>query len=109
MMITTVQFFKVPSPKASWLFAVFIRVPGVSSNKTGDTSNTPSINVVSIILKILFRNGLPRNPNAYGPLTDGKDFTFLDGRPTPIGVGQKKRIEKHKAFAVSVNKNTLSY
>lgn len=34
------------------------------------------------------------NPNACGPLTDGPDYTFLDGRLTPYGVGQKKRLQR---------------
>jgi hypothetical protein len=50
---------------------------------------------------IVFRNGLPRNPNAYGPLTDGRDFTFVDGRSTPVAPGQLKRLEKNKLHAVS--------
>lgn len=28
--------------------------------------------------------GLPANRNAEGVLTDGPDFTYLDGRPTPL-------------------------
>ncbi|KAH8254680.1 hypothetical protein KR032_011616 [Drosophila birchii] len=31
--------------------------------------------------------GLPENPNAFGPLTNMPDYTFLDGRTTPLGVG----------------------
>lgn len=30
--------------------------------------------------------GLPAKRTQYGPLTTRPDFTFLDGRPTPIGV-----------------------
>jgi hypothetical protein len=30
--------------------------------------------------------GLPANPNAEGPLTNLPDYTFMDGRPTPLGV-----------------------
>ncbi|XP_026733760.1 39S ribosomal protein L52, mitochondrial [Trichoplusia ni] len=36
--------------------------------------------------------GLPRNRNAEGLLTDGPDFTYLDGRPTPLLKKQKKRM-----------------
>jgi len=39
--------------------------------------------------------GLPKNPNAYGPLTDGPDYSFIDGRPTPPGTGKIKRAVKH--------------
>lgn len=31
--------------------------------------------------------GLSANRNAEGILTDGPDYTFLDGRPTPLLVG----------------------
>ncbi|CAH1980422.1 unnamed protein product [Acanthoscelides obtectus] len=40
--------------------------------------------------------GLPLNPNVHGVLTDSPDYTFLDGRLTPYGVGQKMRILKQK-------------
>ncbi|XP_032784652.1 39S ribosomal protein L52, mitochondrial isoform X2 [Daphnia magna] len=49
-----------------------------------------------------YKNGLPRNPNAYGPLTDGRDFTFVDQRVTPIGAGQLKRLEKHRIYAEKI-------
>lgn len=29
---------------------------------------------------------LPANPNKEGPLTNLPDFTYMDGRPTPLGV-----------------------
>ncbi|GJQ68008.1 dnk [Trypoxylus dichotomus] len=32
--------------------------------------------------------GLPLNPNACGVLTDRPDYSYLDGRPTPIGILQ---------------------
>lgn len=37
-------------------------------------------------------NNLCKNPNAFGPLTNLPDYTFMDGRPTPLGVRQMKRI-----------------
>lgn len=40
--------------------------------------------------------GLPKNPNASGVLTDSPDYTFLDGRLTPYGQRQKKRIARQK-------------
>ncbi|XP_057665912.1 39S ribosomal protein L52, mitochondrial [Diorhabda carinulata] len=40
--------------------------------------------------------GLPLNPNACGVLTDAPDYTFLDGRLTPYGEGQKERIKKQQ-------------
>jgi len=39
-----------------------------------------------------YSRGISRNPNASGPLTDNCDFSFVDGRPTPLGKGQKRRI-----------------
>ncbi|XP_018336536.1 39S ribosomal protein L52, mitochondrial [Agrilus planipennis] len=46
--------------------------------------------------------GLPLNPNAYGVLTDSPDYSFLDGRPTPYGVRQTKRLIKQKEIAESI-------
>lgn len=43
--------------------------------------------------------GLPLNPNTCGPLTDKKDYSFLDGRTTPYGMGQKERILKQQEIA----------
>lgn len=31
---------------------------------------------------------LPKNPTSEGPLTDLPDFSYLDGRPTPLGVSK---------------------
>lgn len=51
-------------------------------------------------------NRRPKNPNAYGVLTDSPDYTFLDGRPTPYGPGQKRRIEAQKELAEEIIKLT---
>ncbi|XP_074646560.1 large ribosomal subunit protein mL52-like [Tubulanus polymorphus] len=40
-------------------------------------------------------HGLPSNHNQFGPLTDLPDWSYLDGRPTPIGGGQRKRMESN--------------
>ncbi|KAG5891226.1 hypothetical protein JTB14_004341 [Gonioctena quinquepunctata] len=40
--------------------------------------------------------GLPMNPNACGVLLNSPDYSFRDGRMTPFGVGQKKRILKQR-------------
>lgn len=50
--------------------------------------------------------GLPLNPNASGILTDGADYTFLDGRPTPYGVHQRDRILKQREIAKQIIKLT---
>lgn len=36
------------------------------------------------------------NPNTSGVLTDGPDYSFLDGRLTPYGANQKKRIGRQR-------------
>lgn len=36
------------------------------------------------------------NPNAYGALTDGHDYTFLDGRLTPFGQRKTAKISKQR-------------
>jgi large subunit ribosomal protein L52 len=41
------------------------------------------------------------NPNAYGPLVDGPDYSFIDGRPTPPGSGKVKRAVEQREIAVS--------
>ncbi|XP_039755502.1 39S ribosomal protein L52, mitochondrial [Pararge aegeria] len=43
--------------------------------------------------------GLSANRNAEGVLTDSPDYTFLDGRPTPLLVKQKKRMLKQQNYA----------
>ncbi|XP_015189020.1 PREDICTED: 39S ribosomal protein L52, mitochondrial [Polistes dominula] len=50
------------------------------------------------------KKGLTENPNAFGPLTNKPDYTFLDGRPTPFGVKQKARMIKQKEFAKKIHK-----
>jgi len=49
-----------------------------------------------------YSRGLPKNPNASGPLTDNKDFSFVDGRPTPLGKGQKRRIISNQLLAEKI-------
>ncbi|XP_017150606.1 39S ribosomal protein L52, mitochondrial [Drosophila miranda] len=46
--------------------------------------------------------GLPENPNAFGPLTNLPDYTFLDGRPTPLGSNQKKRLVRQQEIATKI-------
>ncbi|XP_023940928.2 39S ribosomal protein L52, mitochondrial [Bicyclus anynana] len=43
--------------------------------------------------------GLSANRNAEGVLTDGPDYTYLDGRPTPLLVKQKMRMLKQQNYA----------
>ncbi|XP_022232232.2 39S ribosomal protein L52, mitochondrial [Drosophila obscura] len=46
--------------------------------------------------------GLPENPNAFGPLTNLPDYTFLDGRPTPLGSNQNKRLLRQQEIATKI-------
>lgn len=39
---------------------------------------------------------------AFGPLVDGPDYTFLDGRPTPLRKGQQKRAKSQREAAAKV-------
>ncbi|XP_021960147.1 39S ribosomal protein L52, mitochondrial [Folsomia candida] len=46
--------------------------------------------------------GLSVNPTASGPLTDGPDYSFIDGRPTPPGSRKIKRAEKQLQLAKKI-------
>ncbi|XP_016986386.1 39S ribosomal protein L52, mitochondrial [Drosophila rhopaloa] len=56
----------------------------------------------SIDQKWRAEKGLPENPNAFGPLTNSPDFTYLDGRPTPLGANQKRRLLKQQEIAARI-------
>ncbi|XP_035912263.1 39S ribosomal protein L52, mitochondrial isoform X1 [Anopheles stephensi] len=43
-----------------------------------------------------------RNPNKSSPLTHLPDYTFMDGRVTPFGANQKKRIVQQRAIAQQI-------
>ncbi|CAH0730017.1 unnamed protein product, partial [Brenthis ino] len=47
-------------------------------------------------------HGLSVNRTAEGILTDGPDYTFLDGRPTPLLQKQKKRMLKQQDYATKI-------
>lgn len=38
------------------------------------------------------QRNLPFNPNACGVLTDGADYSYLDGKLTPLTRGQRRRV-----------------
>lgn len=42
-----------------------------------------------------------------GVLTDGADYIFLDGRPTPFGMKQKRKLLLQREYAVSLDKTTI--
>lgn len=37
---------------------------------------------------------------AQGPLIDGPDYTFLDGRHTPLRKGQRRRVQEQREASV---------
>lgn len=49
----------------------------------------------------IYRKKLPLNPMDRGILTDGADYIFLDGRPTPFGMKQKRKLLLQREYAVS--------
>lgn len=42
------------------------------------------------------------NPNACGILTDKPDYSYVDGRPTPMGARQRQRLLKQKEIAAKI-------
>ncbi|XP_066254229.1 large ribosomal subunit protein mL52 [Euwallacea similis] len=46
--------------------------------------------------------GLSGNPNASGVLADSSDYSFLDGRITPLGIGQKERLLKNEEAKLKI-------
>ncbi|KYQ58064.1 39S ribosomal protein L52, mitochondrial [Trachymyrmex zeteki] len=50
------------------------------------------------------KRGLTANPNTFGPLTNLPDYIFKDGRPTPLGVRQKARLDKQRDYAAKIIK-----
>ncbi|ESO83072.1 hypothetical protein LOTGIDRAFT_236847 [Lottia gigantea] len=50
------------------------------------------------------KRGESGNKTRYGPLTDLPDFTYLDGRPTPLTAGQKERKEERIKTAERIMK-----
>lgn len=44
-----------------------------------------------------------------GILTDGADYVFLDGRPTPFGTKQKRKLLLQREYAVSYSLFYLFY
>ncbi|XP_046749900.1 39S ribosomal protein L52, mitochondrial isoform X2 [Diprion similis] len=52
------------------------------------------------------KRGLTENPNTFGPLTNLPDYSFKDGRPTPLGVRHRERLEKQREYAERIIKLT---
>lgn len=57
-----------------------------------------SIFSLLMLFKTCFRQGMPSNPNKFGPLTNLPDYSYLDGRPVPLGMNQKRRMEKQMEY-----------
>ncbi|XP_026825535.1 39S ribosomal protein L52, mitochondrial [Ooceraea biroi] len=51
-----------------------------------------------------WRQGLTSNPTTFGPLTNLPDYSFKDGRPTPLGTRQKTRMDTQKQYAERIVK-----
>lgn len=74
-----------------------------------ETSVSDSELIVSLIYEEIlivmsyFSNGYPENLTSRGILTDGPDYSHLDGNPTPYTTGQRARIIKQRQQAVSLH------
>ncbi|KAL5286791.1 Mrpl52 family protein [Megaselia abdita] len=42
------------------------------------------------------------NPNRFGPLTNLPDYSFMDGRPTPMGSNQFKRYKTQREMVEKI-------
>lgn len=64
--------------------------------------------VTGINFDIVWRRNrrLPKNPTSSGPLTDLPDYTFIDGRPTPLGVRHKSYTRFRWFFGEKKNSNS---
>ncbi|KAG7177761.1 39S ribosomal protein L52, mitochondrial-like [Homarus americanus] len=49
-----------------------------------------------------FPKSFDTSMGAHGPLINGPDYTFLDGRPTPLRIGQRKRALKQREVSAKV-------
>ncbi|XP_055304182.1 39S ribosomal protein L52, mitochondrial [Sitodiplosis mosellana] len=65
------------------------------------------IHITGVQMDILWRRNrrLPKNPTSSGPLTDLPDYTYMDGRPTPLGIRQKARLDRQRELAAKIVKN----
>ncbi|ROT73745.1 putative 39S ribosomal protein L52, mitochondrial [Penaeus vannamei] len=67
----------------------------VSSLSARCISTTPIVNGK-------FQKKFDTSMGAWGPLVDGPDYTFLDGRPTPLRSGQRRRAKQQKEVSEKV-------
>ncbi|XP_063585918.1 large ribosomal subunit protein mL52-like [Penaeus indicus] len=73
-------------------FCISGRVNSVSARCI---STTPTVNGK-------FQKKFDTSMGACGPLVDGPDYTFVDGRPTPLRSGQRRRALQQKEVSEKV-------
>ena len=56
-----------------------------------------------ILLKLYLHFSFKGSITSSNPLYDGHDYTFLDGRPTPLGNKKRLRYKDQLAICVSMN------
>lgn len=54
----------------------------------------------NINCNIFFRQGLEPNPNVFGPLRNLPDYSFVDGRPVPLGFKKSEALQLQKKYYV---------
>ncbi|XP_045451048.1 39S ribosomal protein L52, mitochondrial isoform X2 [Melitaea cinxia] len=77
-------------------------VKGICSTPQIIISRSLSCSSALYLKQWRIEQGLSANRTAEGILTDGPDYTFLDGRPTPLLQKQKKRMLKHQEYASKI-------
>ena len=66
------------------IFIIFVFVLGAP--KVQSVRNLQTSTSLFLDVKRREKQGLHINPTAHGPLTNLPDYSFSDGRPTPLGV-----------------------
>lgn len=84
--ISTWTIFKVSNLKSSHLVISHLIV--TFRNRLLLVGLKRDLHVTGVNCDIIWRRNrrLPKNPTSSGPLTDLPDYSFMDGRPTPLGV-----------------------
>uniref|UniRef100_A0ABK9NGE1 Large ribosomal subunit protein mL52 n=1 Tax=Glossina morsitans morsitans TaxID=37546 RepID=A0ABK9NGE1_GLOMM len=74
---------------------------GVPSNSF-IVRNVSSSGILAFDQRWREERGLPANPNTFGPLHTLPDYKFSDGRPTPMGSNQRRRLIKQREIAAKI-------
>ena len=61
--------------------------------------------LIEIFVHFRFKDSL----TSTNPLIDGHDYTFLDGRPTPLNNKKRLRMKEQLAICVSISILTVKY